>query len=89
MNLLCLRKKFGGVVFRQEKMVDGGSHFDAQPLGEFLILHGEILDGLLLFDFLEKLREAVTFNDISPEPVDGQLSIHSTREMNKLFHIDI
>lgn len=68
MYFFHLRKKLRRVVLGQEKMVDGCCNLDSQPLSKFLVLDAEILDSLLVLDFLEEFREAIAFYNLTTEP---------------------
>lgn len=59
MDLFCLCKDFGAIVFGKEDMVDCGGHLNAEPFGELFVLDREILQFFLFTDFSEELGKAV------------------------------
>ncbi len=69
-------------------MVDGSRDFDSKPLSEFLVLDTQILNRLLFFDFLEKLRKAITFNYISTEST-LLADLTPSNQGDLLFHVNI
>ena len=70
-------------------MVDGCCYFDSKPFREFLILYAEILDSLLLLDFLEEHGKSVSFYDISTESVCFQQILLVSWCVVLLLHIHI
>jgi hypothetical protein len=64
MGLLGLSKDIRRIILSKEEVIDGRCHFNAKPLRKLLVLNAKVLNIVLDFDLLEKIRQTISLNDI-------------------------
>lgn len=64
MRLSGLSKNIWRVIFGKEEMIYGGSNFNTKPFCELLILDTQVLDSVLDLNFLEEIRQTISFNNV-------------------------